>query len=255
MKGLVDIEVTIPNSKVVYRLSLDRKVSILSGGSGSGKSVLRDFIEVCNNDESGTLKRLISYKGCQGVYTVPFGIKDWRSHLEGIRESVIVLDEDNRSILRDGDFPRFVASSDNYFVIITRDILIGSISYSNGSIYEFKSEPYKGGTLNFLSPLFANRLVNVTPDVVVIENSVPGYMFFKNTLKCDVISEGSRTRMLKRVRSLCRSKKYRVIYVIADGENFGYETLLFKEFINSKEYADSGVSITLFTPRSFEYYY
>ena len=61
MKGLVDIEVTIPNSKVVYRLSLDRKVSILSGGSGSGKSVLRDFIEVCNNDGSGTLKRLISY--------------------------------------------------------------------------------------------------------------------------------------------------------------------------------------------------
>lgn len=52
MKGLVKLDITISNRNLKYYLELQRKITIISGSSGTGKSVLRDFIEVYNNDES-----------------------------------------------------------------------------------------------------------------------------------------------------------------------------------------------------------
>lgn len=111
------IRVTVKNTRNAYAFTLKRNITILSGNSGTGKTTLYNMIAEYNQDgrQSGVT---IS---CDRP-VIALGGRRWEEELAEIKDSIVVVDEDNRFI-RSSDFARAVQNSSNYYLLITRGYL------------------------------------------------------------------------------------------------------------------------------------
>ena len=92
MKGRFSLE--IESRKVIYRLNLERKVTVIKGKSGTGKTsmirVLSDYAEL--GKDSGVHVRKSSDYQIKIFKNRP----DWHQELEHALNSIIFVDEDVR---------------------------------------------------------------------------------------------------------------------------------------------------------------
>ena len=109
--------VIVETKKIKYDFVVKRNITILTGDSGSGKTVLIDYIRDYRR-----------YGADSGVFVScdcdcrTLDNEDWERQLEEITGSIVFIDEGNR-FLPTQRFAELVQQSDNYFVIATREKL------------------------------------------------------------------------------------------------------------------------------------
>lgn len=127
MVGVKHIKVY--NKKVSYDFKIRRKITIISGDSGTGKTTLVDLIEKANNGEG-------VYLECECKCGVLVD-KNWQYDLSLYTNSILFIDE-NFDAINTKEFADAVNKSDNYFVIINREKL-SNLAFSYKEIYTIKS--------------------------------------------------------------------------------------------------------------------
>lgn len=107
--------VIVESRKVKYDFVIRRNITILTGDSGTGKTVLIDLIRDYRRYGSDSGVFLSCDCECRTIDN-----EDWERQIEETSGSIIFIDEGNR-FLTSKKFAMLVQNSDNYFVIATRE--------------------------------------------------------------------------------------------------------------------------------------
>ncbi len=124
--------VIVQNNKLHYEFEIKRNITIIQGDSATGKTTLIDMIRQASV--------LGSSSGIDVICDVPIRIlegPDWQLILQNIKGNIIFIDEGN-SFINTERFASLVRTSDNYFVLITRENLY-NLPYSVEEIYGLHS--------------------------------------------------------------------------------------------------------------------
>ena len=174
MKG--SHRVIIEAKRVKYDFTLTRNITILTGDSASGKTVLIDYIRDYRRygSESGVM--VSCDRECRTLDN-----EDWEMQLKRITNSIIFIDEGNRFVTSK-EFAKLALESDNYFVLATREKM-PMLPYSVQEIYGFcESGKYHEAKqkYNEMYHLYGEISVqsSIEPELVITEDSNSGYDFF-----------------------------------------------------------------------------
>ena len=239
------VHISVRNRRNSYDFTLKRNLTVLRGDSATGKTTLYEMIrDYNNNSESG-----VKISCNKSVETLEG--RNWEQQLEGINQSVVVIDEGS-SFIKSKDFAKKVRGSDNYFLLITRDYL-QQLPYSVDEIYRIKGR----GKNKRLEKIYADvdKFYNnpdtdrfpIHPDVIITEDSGSGFQFFSNVAENIGIICESATGNSNIIKKLKEHRNSNII-VVADGAAIGaaMESLV-------KEQENSMGKLALFLPESFEW--
>lgn len=244
MKGAY--RVVVETRKIKYDFCIKRNITIFTGDSGSGKTVLIDLIREYRRygSDSG-----VSISCACSLRTLDN--EDWEYQMKGISQSIIFIDEGNRFLVSK-KFSDLVIKSDNYFVFATREKL-QMLPYSIHEIYGFrKSGRFRNAkqTYNEIYHLYGeiSETEGIEPAFVITEDSNSGYEFFlklANQKNITCISAKGKSNVIKSLieNRYTEGKKL----LIADGAAFGSEIKDVSEYIS----VDSDT--ILYAPESFEW--
>lgn len=221
MKGIYNIK--IYNKHVYYELTFRRNITIISGNSGTGKTIILNLIDTYYNKGKQSGIHIESQVEC-----VVLREKNWHSTLSQISNSIVFIDE-GAGFINTKQFATAVQQFDNYYVIITRQSL-SYLSYSINEIYKLEKkhgETYGiNQTYNTMSRLYngVDELSNIKPDKLLVEDSNSGFEFFnivgsKNGLQC--LSAKGKSNISKIIDA--DTDKITKSLAIADGASFGNE--------------------------------
>ena len=174
MKG--SHRIIVESKKIKYDFTIKRNITILTGDSGSGKTVLIDLIRDYRRYGSDSGVFLSCDRECRTIDN-----EDWERQISEISDSIIFIDEGNR-FLTSKKFAELIQKSDNYFVIATREKL-PMLPYSVNEIYGFR----KSGQFHEARQTY-NEIYHpygeiseqgmICPHYVITEDSNSGYEFF-----------------------------------------------------------------------------
>ena len=114
MKG--SYHIIVQNRHLKYEFDIRRNLTIIRGGSATGKTTLIEMIKEHNLDESNGVT-VSSACPCQVVEG-----NLWKEQISIIRDSIIFIDEGS-SFVETEEFASEVKRSSNYFVLVTRENL------------------------------------------------------------------------------------------------------------------------------------
>ena len=242
MRGTYEVKVS--NVNVSFTLELERNITILSGDSATGKTtlieMLRDF------EESGRSSGVTVHckRPCRVLTNA-----DWEYRLNGIRDSIVFLDEGN-SFVKSEAFARAIQNSSNYYVIVTRESLY-HLPYSVKAILKLKTTGRRGKTYVRAYPQY-DHLADPVGEIsriqeIVTEDSNAGHEMFdhiatKNHISC--ISAQGKSNVFSQLVNRTADR----VLVIADGAAFGSELEKIYQLMEAQPN-----KITLYLPESFEW--
>ncbi len=244
MKG--SHRVIVETKKVKYDFTVKRNITILTGDSGSGKTVLIDMIREYRRYGSDSGVFLSCDCECRTIDD-----ENWMRQIEEISGSIIFIDEGNR-FLPSKEFAELVLKSDNYFVLAVREKL-PMLPYSVNEIYGFRrSGKFHEAkqTYNEIYHLYGeiSGQSEINPGAVITEDSNAGYEFFSklsSQKNIDCISAHGKSNVISILKN--RKKKEDICLVIADGAAFGSEIRDVSEYLKTDE------GVVLYAPESFEW--
>lgn len=239
------ISVVVKDKRNNYSFTLHRNITILTGESGRGKTTLYDMVHDYNQYDSSASVKVV----CDKLVVAVSG-KNWRSEIENLSDSVIIIDEDNQFI-RSEEFAHVVKNSSNYFLLITRSYL-EQLPFSVKEIYEItgsknkKFKPLYTDT-DYMYHDVSKKVLPFKPDVVITEDSKTGYQFFstlanKGDIQC-VSAEGKSN-----IAAMLEMYKDKKLLIIADGAAFGAEI---SDIVKRQQLFPK--MLALFLPESFEW--
>ena len=237
MKG--SHRVIIEAKRVKYDFTLTRNITILTGDSASGKTVLIDYIRDYRRygSESGVM--VSCDRECRTLDN-----EDWEMQLKRITNSIIFIDEGNRFVTSK-EFAKLALESDNYFVLATREKM-PMLPYSVQEIYGFR----ESGKYNEMYHLYGeiSAQSSIEPELVITEDSNSGYDFFaklseQKNVNC--ISANGKSNIIKCLQDSEKTQGTRLI--IVDGAAFGSEMKEVYEYLNTVG------NVVLYAPESFEW--
>lgn len=244
MKG--SHRVIIEAKRVKYDFTLTRNITILTGDSASGKTVLIDYIRDYRRygSESGVM--VSCDRECRTLDN-----EDWEMQLKRITNSIIFIDEGNRFVTSK-EFAKLALESDNYFVLATREKM-PMLPYSVQEIYGFhESGKYHEAKqkYNEMYHLYGeiSAQSSIEPELVITEDSNSGYDFFaklseQKNVNC--ISANGKSNIIKCLQDSEKTQGTRLI--IVDGAAFGSEMKEVYEYLNTVG------NVVLYAPESFEW--
>lgn len=244
MKG--SHRVIIEAKRVKYDFTLTRNITILTGDSASGKTVLIDYIRDYRRygSESGVV--VSCDRECRTLDN-----EDWEMQLKRITNSIIFIDEGNRFVTSK-EFAKLALESDNYFVLATREKM-PMLPYSVQEIYGFReSGKYHEAKqkYNEMYHLYGeiSAQSSIEPELVITEDSNSGYDFFaklseQKNVNC--ISANGKSNIIKCLQDSEKTQGTRLI--IVDGAAFGSEMKEVYEYLNTVG------NVVLYAPESFEW--
>lgn len=241
MKGKHIISIT--SRKAVYNLELERKISILKGNSGTGKSsMIRLITEYLEYGKQSGVKLSNDSNVSLSVLT---NTSDWSEILLSVHNTILFIDEDVR-YLYDENFQRELWNADCYAVIVSRSGRFTALPYSIFGIYELVTEKKETNTATNMYNLYEDEHDRGDFDLVLTEDSNSGYemagFVFENA---EVVSAGGNALVNTSLRGL--SQTYNRICVNVDGAAFG-------AFIEpALKFAETRGNTLISAPESFEY--
>ena len=244
MKGAHRI--IVESRKIKYDFIIKRNITILTGDSGTGKTVLIDLIRDYRRYGADSGVFLSCDCACRTIDN-----EDWERQLEETSNSIIFMDEGNR-FLTSKRFAELVQQSDNYFVLATREKL-PMLPYSVNEIYGFRqSGKYhqarqKYNEIYHLYGEISEEDV-IDPHFIITEDSNSGHEFFcelsrQKKIKC--ISSNGKSNIIKSLQESENIEGTRL--VIVDGAAFG------SEMRDVSEYLYTVGDVVLYAPESFEW--
>ena len=238
-------DVSIENAYLKYDFTISRNITIIRGDSATGKTTLIEMIRAYNEQEDSgiTIK-------CEKPLVVVYG-KNWQEQIEETSGSIVFLDEISR-FTKSKEFAETIKGTDNYYVIVTREKL-STLPYSITEIYGIRTNGRyahltREYTKNEFFRIYGNMpTLSFKPDMIITEDSNPGYEFWKNAVKsCDCIPAHGKDNVLNTIKDI-RKQSMRYL-VVVDGAAFGSEI---EELIQYMRYKIT--SLEVYAPESFEY--
>ena len=241
--------IIVQNRRIRYDFTVRRNITVVQGDSATGKTTLvemiREYYE--NGPDSGI--QLQSDKEC-----FVLSGRNWRNALSIIKDSIVFIDEGSDFIFTN-DFAAYIKSTDNYYVIITRES-IPSLPYSVEEIYGIRNSG-KYGTLKqtyneffhiYNLPVPYQEKLN--PNIIITEDSNSGYQFFKavsdsNNIRCDYAA--GKSNIFAKTIEFEQKFTDNCILIIADGAAFGSEMAKISVLMGMHK------NIYLYLPESFEW--
>lgn len=176
MKG--KYRITVQNKRIKYDFEIKRNITIIRGDSATGKTVLIDLIREYyeNGEDSGV------QLSCKKTCAVLEG-RNWKEQLRLLEHCIVFIDEGN-SFVSSTEFAASVKETNNYYVIVTRERLAG-LPYSVNEIYGIRNSGKYGHlkqTYNEMYHIYnpENIVSEITPELVITEDSNSGFQFFSN---------------------------------------------------------------------------
>lgn len=238
MVGIYDVEVVAGNIK--YTFTLKRKISVVVGNSGTGKSTLCAVIRDITSDANiGKIKSRVPLTVLQGDL-IASGL--YRDVLVNNENRIYIIDE-NSLVSCDNEFYRIVQQSNSYFLFISREPLY-KISYSPEDIYYMDKNRH--GNHQLVQKYIIQNTCKA-PDKLIIEDSKAGYAFFRALCEDDdakCISAKGNSNVFQAVKASLEPGK--MIMAIVDGAGFG-------PYINEFTYKNLSYNYCLFLYESFEW--
>lgn len=164
MKGRYFLE--IKSRKVFYQLDIERKVTVIKGNSGTGKTFLirmiSDYVEL-GKDSGVHIQK-------SGEYDIKVfeNRTDWAQELERVHDTIIFVDEDVR-YLYEKNFQLLFQTADCYIVIVSRSGMFRQLPYAIASVYELRTQ--KDGKT------FITRLYRIYEEKLLGDLTVQKYGF------------------------------------------------------------------------------
>lgn len=243
MKGKYTISIT--SRKVNYRLEIERKISVIKGNSGTGKSsiirLISDYLEY--GKQSGIR---LSIDPSASFLVLTNGT-DWDKVLSSVHDTVLFIDEDVSYIYGE-NFQRALWEADCYAVIISRSGMFTALPYSILAIYELITEKKGLNTATTMYKLYEKEQGNDSFNTVLTEDSNSGFEMMKYAFESEntkVISAGGNSSVHGMLIKMNPTEGLICVYV--DGAAFGafIEPVL--------KYAELRGNIIVSAPESFEY--
>lgn len=130
--------IKLKNKKISFNIRLERKITIVRGYSGTGKSTLVKVVDqfirenfMYKNNSTAKLNVLDSDSIKSNIYTLKYICEDEENN-------IVVMDEDTLG-LSSNELANAINKSDCYFVIVTRERLSG-IPYSINSVMKMVTD-------------------------------------------------------------------------------------------------------------------
>lgn len=238
--------VIVESKKIKYDFTVKRNFTILTGDSGSGKTILIDFIR--DFRRYGVDSGVIVSCDCP-CRTLDH--EDWERQLEEISNSIIFIDEGSKFLISK-KFAELAMRSSNYFVIATREKL-PMLPYSIKEIYGFRESGKFHETKQKYNEIYnlygeVSETNEVDPSLVVTEDSNSGYEFYTELCRQKGIPCLSANGKSNILRVLEKSDHIADdMLVVVDGAAFGSEMRELMHYIDNKK------KIVLYAPESFEW--
>lgn len=249
MNGCFDLNIT--SRDVVYKMTIKRKVTRISGYSGTGKTVFFNCIESSKIKYSGvSLSCKYKVANVAHVFTEALYddinklrekyndhdsqefVNEIRSMLNRYDNMLYVADEDFAYITT-STFSIFCKYTDSFFIFITREDL-DNIPYSYREIYNMK----ESGKFHWLESVYPVYESFQEKGNYLTEDSKAGHQFYSYFYP-NVISAGGKNNITK-----CMKDN---MLVIADGAAVGS---IMKALLTT---ANNHINVQIFLPESFEY--
>lgn len=237
-------DIVLYNNKVHYKLTIKRNITVLRGDSATGKSELIRLLTAYNSSPSSSGITLICNKKC---FVLTEG--NWPLLTNTVTDSIFFADEGNR-FLRTKEFANTVRTSDNYYVIISREKL-SQLPYSIDEIYGLREDEGSGKyhnpkrVYNEMYRIFGRLPDPIKiPDLIITEDSNSGNDFFNILFPGRCISSHGKSR----IKRVVADHSGQTILAVVDGAAFGPEMQDCIDMVS-----DSDGKISLFAPESFEY--
>lgn len=249
MLGKFNIQVS--SKKLKYDLCVQRKITIIRGDSGTGKTTFVQMVLQARRPKSPFT--VTCEKRCI-AFTVDSFTED--TDLTKFSDCILFFDEDI-DFIRTKEFAEIVKESDCYFVLVTRERL-DTLPYSCKEIYQLKRNTLVSFAEEIENSMHKLFTFSTKPKVdlrdslscIIVEDTNAGYEFFKTIADrkgIDCISAGGNSNVSKTYKNRVKQNKDTGILVIVDGAAFGahYERLSndIRVFFNT----------VLYLPESFEY--
>lgn len=229
--------INIRNNKVSYEIPLDRKITVIKGESGTGKTtfvkMVRDWLDI--GRKSGI------HCSCGAELDILEHRTDWRTKLSEVKGKIFIADE-NLEYLTYQDFGEAVNQSENYFLFITRSGRLGNMTYAISSILALETR--KEGTINFTSAYsrYVNKNRNMLdPDIIITEDSNLGYEMMGLLYRNIRVVPGCGKDNMYNIFSQHRHKR---VILFVDGAAFGSCIGRYNSVLKQ---------VVLIAPESFEY--
>ena len=220
MKG--SHRIIVESRKVKYDFVIHRNITVITGDSGSGKTVLIDLIHDYGRYGADSGVFLSCDCPCKVIDS-----EDWERQIEETTGSIIFIDEGNRFLISK-KFAQLVQGSDNYFVLATREKL-PALPYSVNEVYGFrKSGKFHDAKqkYNEIYHLYGeiSEEKNINPKLVITEDSNSGFEFFNEMSRqkgVNCFSAGGKSNIIRQLEQ--SQNEEGTILVIVDGAAFGSE--------------------------------
>ena len=261
MLGTYKVSIFVDKA-IRYEFTLRRQFTVVCGDSGTGKTVLRDFVQMhFTEKDNNRVKIIITPESDTGTVPVARAITE---DLLSIRESgdtyddgsyklkwsekpsnkIIFVDEDY-AYLRGIGFAAATNYTDAYYVIMARDTRVAE--YLNNSVWDFiRFNEIGDETIINKAVNMYNEYVGAIDkyDEVLHEDSTTGREICAKALSEVVDSVHGNINIVRNIEDKPRS----VILMIADGANFSN---ILSELIDTSEECLN--TIYLLLPESTEY--
>lgn len=207
MKGIKHIKVW--NKRISYEFELKRRITVIDGDSGTGKTTLVDLVSDAINGRGAQLD-------CECACKVLTN-SDWKLILENTHNSIVFIDEGFRE-LRSDLFSEITNKSSNYYVIIERDS-IPNLTYSYKDIYKMSTS----GKYHTLVPKYNIPTEATDIGIIITEDSNSGYEFFKEVAYihgCYCDSAKGKDNIANKIQEIRKLSDDKTL-VIGDGAAIG----------------------------------
>lgn len=174
--------IRVRGKRLDYELEITRKVTVIKGNSGTGKTTLINAIQGFNAE--GRMSGYSVYSDLR-VKTLNTDSR-WSIDLKDPKYDLFFVDEGVRFIYTKAFQQEFTAS-DKYLVVISRSGEFNHLPYAVNSVYEFRSTKTKTGYVTKMYHMYENTLSSVRPDLVITEDSNSGKEMMDAIFECDVI--------------------------------------------------------------------
>lgn len=241
MKGIQSVRVS--NRDASFKFELHRNITIVRGDSGTGKTTLFEMIADYTRLGNASGVNISCGKKCVALVDI-----DWKNQLKNTKDSIVFIDEGFQE-LKTSAFSSAARSTDNYYVIFTRDSL-HNLPYSVEEIYEIKTS----GKYHTFRKMFRSRKNHMygrterfSYNYCLTEDSKSGYQFFKKVFSEAQVSVDT-ARSNSSIFNWLNQHKDRTTFIIADGAAFGSEI---DRILKLQE--SGSVQFRIVLPESFEW--